>query len=134
MAAKPQKQTASTLVVSSPLATAFLNLADNRQIEIHDVEGLGKVGLKELSIGLRDDWSKIKEDSVIWLVQNTVCDPDTGELVLQQIDVARLKEIPSKIFDAVVSLVFKQNGFKTVSEIEAGAGSKELKNLETSQN
>lgn len=120
-------------VVESALALAFLNIADNRQIETHEIDGLGKIGLKELSVGLRDEWSKIKDDSIIWLVQNTVCDPESGEFVLKQIEVARLKELPSKIIDGVVDLVFKQNGFKVATKKEVRMESQELKNSEANQ-
>lgn len=127
MAAKSQKQTVSTVVATSPLATAFLNIAYNRAVDIHEIQGLGKVGLKELSVGLRDQWAKIKEDSLIWLLQQTICDPDTGEFVLKTIEVDRLKEMPTVVFEKLVDLVFEQNGFK-------GNGSEELKNLPADQN
>lgn len=126
MAAKPQK------AVTSALTTAFLNVAENRDIEIHDIEGLGKIGIKRLSIGARDAWIEQSDNQQIYLLQNTVCDPETGELVLDKIDIERLKDLPINIAEQIGKLVFKQNGFKTKEDY--GLESDELKNSKASQN
>lgn len=126
MAAKPKTQ--------NTLLTAFLNVAACGKPEIHEIAGLGKIGLKGLSIGSRDEWSTTENHSTIFLIQNTVCDPETGELVLKGIDVERLKELPASIVDLLVPLIFKQNGFKTVAEVKSEAESQELKNSEAGLN
>lgn len=125
MAVKSQK------TVTSALTDAFLNIAGNREIEIHEIEGLGTIGIKRLSIGARDAWLEKPENQQIRLMQSTVCDPETGELVLDKIDIERLKDLPVNIAEKIGELVFKQNGFKTV---KSGSESNELKNSEASQN
>lgn len=125
MAAKPQKSE------TSALASAFLNIVDNRDIEIHEISGIGKVGIKRLSIGGRDAWMEREDNQQIYLLQQTVCDPETGELVLDKIDIERLKGLPVDVAEELGLLIFKQNGFKTSRD--EGSESTELKNLEASQ-
>ena len=126
MAVKTQKN------VTPVLAAAFLKIADNREIEIHEIEGLGKIGIKRLSIGARDSWLEQTNDSQIYLLQRTVCDPETGELVLDKIDVERLKDLPVDVAENIGMLILKQNGFKTVKS--NSSESEEIKNSEASLN
>lgn len=116
------------------IAAAFMYSANNRDIEKHEVEGLGEVGLKKLSIGGREDWlrAELSEQPII-LIQNTVCDPITGELVLKELTPKQLKELPIPLVEELTKLIFKQNGFKTVAEAQAEKESEELKNLEADQ-
>lgn len=115
------------------LASLFLSMADNREIETHEIEGLGKVGIKKLSIAARDEWVAESENSTVCLLQNAVCDADTGDLVLKKIAVDRLKELPTSVVDALVEKIFKHNGIKTVKEAREEKQSEELKNSNADQ-
>lgn len=114
------------------LKEAFLNLGCTLKTETHEVEGLGPICLKELSVGLRDEWGNIdKDNSLVWLIQNTVCN-EAGEFVLKDVEPKRLKNMPVKVFEKIVDLIFAQNGFRVASS-QVEPGQEELKNLETSQ-
>ena len=115
------------------LASLFLSMADNREIETHEIEGLGKVGIKKLSIAARDEWVASDKDSTVCLIQNAVCDSETGELVLKKIAVDRLKELPTSVVDSLIEKIFKHNGIKTVKEAREEKQSEELKNSNADQ-
>lgn len=116
----------------SPLVSAFLKAADNRDIETHEIKLLGIVGIKKLSIAARDEWVAEKGNSSTCLLQNAVCDPATGELVLQKIERTRLAELPTDVVDELIEKIFKHNGIKTQKEMNQQQ-SQELKNSEASQ-
>lgn len=124
--------TANVIGLTS-VASLFLAAADHREIETHDIEGLGKVGIKKLSIAARDEWVASEKDSTICLLQNAVCDPDTGILVLKEIQLERLKELPTTIVDSLIEKIFKHNGMKTVKDLREEQQSVELKNSKADQ-
>lgn len=110
--------TKKTVIELPSLAAAFVKLAENRNIEVHEIEGLGKVGLKQLSISGRDRWLEEKDSSTACLLQSAVCDPETGELVLKHLSYEDIKELPMNIVDELARKIFKQNNFKTVKELK----------------
>jgi len=114
------------------LAASFVALSSAPKIEVHHINGLGEVGLKELTIENRDIWLKAQKENnnaTIVLLQCTVCEPETGELVLKQLSVDDLSQLPMSVVNNIVELVFKQNGIKTAKEQD----NEELKNSEANQ-
>ena len=122
-----------TLVVKSALATAFLQLAEKPVIEVHNIEGLGEVGLLQLSLSAQQKWSAAeKSKGSIVLLKNTVCDPETGDLVLNDLDDEKLQQLPLKVVNDILKHVFKQNGILTKTEQDQEP--EELKNSTADQN
>lgn len=120
-------------IVATALATAFLNLTEEKVIETHQIDGLGEIGLLQLSLSAQQQWSSAKEGmGSIVLLKNTVCDPATGDLVLKGIEDAKLQQLPIKIVNEIVKKVFKQNGILT--KTDKNEESEELKNSTADQN
>lgn len=128
--------------IASALASAFLDLSANPKIVTVEITGLGPIGLREISLKTRDDWlEKVKanEDQTIYLLQNSVCEPDTGELVLKQLSVEDLGGLPAHVVNQIVTEINQLNGFKTKDQIAAekaknDGDSEQLKNSEANQN
>ncbi|WP_151731858.1 hypothetical protein [Acinetobacter ursingii] len=122
--------TKSTLAIG--LAASFLQLAQASKIETHNIDGLGEIGIKELTIENRDIWMKAQKENnnpTVVLLQHTVCEPETGELVLKQVSVDDLKQLPMTVVNDIVGKVFKQNKIETAKTTQ----SEELKNSDASQ-
>lgn len=125
-----------TLTVASALATAFLQLAEKPVIEVHNIDGLGKIGIKQLSLAAQQEWAAAGRDlGLVTLIKNTVCDPETGELVLKQIPDDELKKLPLKVLSNITKKVYKQNDIvlKGDEKLEKDEPT-ELKNSEADQN
>lgn len=121
-----------TLAVKSALATAFLQLAEKPVIEVHNIEGLGEVGLLQLSLSAQQEWSAAEKNmGAVVLIKNTVCDPVTGELVLKELADEDLKKLPMKVLNIIVEKVYKQNGITTKGEEDREP--EELKNSPADQ-
>lgn len=119
-------------LIATGLAASFLAIANSPKIEVFNIDGLGQIGLKQLTIENRDTWLKAQKDNdnaTIVLLQCTVCEPETGELVLKQLSVDELRQLPMSVVNEIVEKVFDQNGIKT-SKDKADA---ELKNSEANQ-
>lgn len=116
-------------LAKSVLATAFLQLADNPVIEEHTIEGIGKIGLLQLSLAAQQKWSAAPKDmGTVVLLKNTVCDPETGVLVLESLSDKDLKRLPVPTLSLILEKVYKQNGLiKNKEEPE------ELKNSQADQ-
>lgn len=114
------------------LAAAFLALAENKDFVTDEVEGLGKIGLKRLSLADRDAWVEADKDSVAVIIKGSVCDPETGELSLKNLTNDQIKAIPGPIADELVKKIYKHNNIKTLADIqaekEAGQEPEQLKN------
>ncbi len=114
------------------VAAAFLALAENKDFVKDDVDGLGSIGIKKMSLADRDAWISAEKDSTSILIQSTVCDPETGELTLKGLSADQIKGIPAPIADQLVKKIYAHNGIKTLAEIqaekEAGTETEPLKN------
>ena len=124
-----------TLIEKSALATAFLQLAETPVIEVHNIESLGEIGIKQLSLAAQQEWAAAGNGlGLVTLIKNTVCDPETGELVLKQIPDDELKKLPLKVLNSITEKVYKQNGIalKGSSDSEKDE-SVELKNSQADQ-
>lgn len=119
-----------TSVVTAALASAFLQLAEKPVVEIHNIDGLGEIGLLQLSLAGQQKWSAAEKGmGAIVLLKNTVCDPATRELVLEQLSDEDLKKLPLKVLNYILEKVYVQNGIKTKGDEEEV----ELKNSKADQ-
>lgn len=117
-------------LAKSVLATAFLQLADNPVIEKHTIEGLGEIGLLQLSLAAQQKWSAAQKGmGTVVLLKSTVCDPETGVLVLESLSEEELKRLPVKILGLILDKVYKQNGITINNKEEP----EELKNSQADQ-
>lgn len=106
-------------VVTAALALAFLQLAEKPVVETHQIDGLGEIGLLQLSIAGQQKWSAAEKNmGAIVLLKNTVCDPETRELVLEQLSDEDLKKLPLKVLNSILEKVYVQNGIKTKADEE----------------
>lgn len=128
--------------INSALATAFLAMVDHPKIATVQIDGLGPIGIREMNLKTRDEWlektEKDKKNQTIFLLQSSVCEPETGELVLNQLTVEQLQGLPMNVINSIVTEINQLNGFKTKEQIEAekaqnGGDSEQLKNSETNQ-
>ena len=117
-------------LVKSALATAFLQLADKPVIEKHTIEGIGEIGLLQLSLAAQQKWSEApKGMGAVVLLRSTVCDPETGILVLDSLKGEELKRLPVKTFNSILEKIYKQNCMITKNKEEP----EELKNSQADQ-
>ncbi|ELW81964.1 hypothetical protein ACINWC743_1576 [Acinetobacter sp. WC-743] len=124
-----------TLSVTSALATAFLQLAENPVIEVHNIDGLGDIGIKQLSLAAQQEWASAGSGlGLVTLLKNTVCDPHSGDLVLKQLPDEELKKLPLPILNNIVEKVYKQNGIAMSGDKNNQSNeSVELKNSQADQ-
>lgn len=116
-------------LAKSVLATAFLQLADQPIIEKHTIEGIGEIGLLQLSLAAQQKWSAAPKDmGAVVLLKNTVCDPETGVLVLESLSEEELKRLPVKTLGSILDKVYKQNGMTKNKDVP-----EELKNSQADQ-
>ncbi|MDO7525708.1 hypothetical protein Q5M60_12150 [Acinetobacter baumannii] len=117
------------------LINKFLEITTKPHFEVVEVVQLGKIGLRQLTIATRDEWFDAqKNDSKTAfpiLMKNTVCDPETGDLVLLEIENEELRKLPAVVEKDLFSKICKANGIKTQAEAEQ---EEELKNSEAGQN
>ena len=117
-------------LVKVALATAFLQLAEKQVIEKHSIEGIGEIGLLQLSLAAQQIWSAApKNMGAVVLLKNTVCDPETGVLALDSLSDEELKSLPMKTFNSILEKIYKQNGIVTQNKEEQV----ELKNSQADQ-
>ncbi|EHU2604698.1 hypothetical protein AZH07_RS02215 [Acinetobacter baumannii] len=117
------------------LINKFLEITEKPRFEVVEVEQLGKIGLRLLTIETRDEWLEAQKNdpktAFPILMKNTVCDPDSGELVLQELETEQLRKLPAMVEKDLFSKICKANGIKTQAEAKQ---EEELKNSEAGQN
>lgn len=117
------------------LVNKFLEITAKPTFDVVEIVQLGKVGLRQLTIATRDLWTEAQKDNpktaVATLFQNTVCDPETGELALDEVEVEQLSKLPILVVNDLFLKICKANGIKTQEEVKQ---EQELKNSEPGQN
>lgn len=117
------------------LINKFLEITAKPNFEVVEVAQLGKIGLRQLTIATRDEWFEAQKNdpktAFPILMKNTVCDPETGELVLLEIENEQLRKIPALVENDLFSKICKANGIKTQAEAKQ---EQELKNSEAGRN
>ncbi|MDC5644056.1 hypothetical protein OFN05_15350 [Acinetobacter baumannii] len=117
------------------LINKFLEITEKPAIEVVEIEQLGKVGLRQLTIATREEWTEAQKNdpktAVGVLFKSTVCEPDSGELALVDLQEEQLLKLPIVVVNDLFLKICKANGIKTQDEIKQEV---ELKNSEADQN
>lgn len=117
------------------LINKFLEITEKPAIEVVEVEQLGKVGLRQLTIATREEWNEAQKNdpktAIGVLFKNTVCDPDSGKLALIEVEEEQLLKLPIVVVNDLFLKICEANGIKTQEQAKQEA---ELKNSEAGPN
>lgn len=126
----------------SKLVNAFLGTVGKKSSQIVEVPEVGQVGVfTSMTLQLRAEYfSERKDNDKIanaLLLQKTVFDPETEELILQKLSLDDINNLPTYVTDPLVKVALQAIGVtpemisqKATKETE----SQELKNSENDQN
>lgn len=103
----------------SKLVTAFLNVVGQNSKVVITVPEIGEVGIRQsMSMADRSSYwkdvaekeNKGKVNAV--LLQYTVCDPKTDELIFQALTIDQIMSLPTHVTDPMVEASFTAVGIK----------------------
>ena len=126
----------------SKLVNAFLGTVGKKSSQVVEVPEVGKVGVfTSMTLQLRAEYFAERKDNDkianALLLQKTVFDPETEELILQKLSLDDINNLPTYVTDPLVKVALQAIGVtpemisqKTTKETE----SQELKNSENDQN
>lgn len=126
----------------SKLVNAFLGTVGKKSSQIVEVPEVGKVGVfTSMTLQLRAEYFSERKDNAkianALLLQKTVFDPETEELILQKLSLDDINNLPTYVTDPLVKVALQAIGVtpemisqKATKETE----SQELKNSENDQN
>lgn len=126
----------------SNLVNAFLGTVGKKTSEIVEVPEVGKVGVfTSMTLQLRAEYFAERKDNDkianALLLQKTVFDPETEELILKKLSLDDINNLPTYVTDPLVKVALQAIGVtpemisqKATKETE----SQELKNSENDQN
>lgn len=122
------------------LVDMFLGAIGKPAISIIEVPELGKVGVRtSMLLGERSKFfaDRSSDTANALLLQKTVCDPTTGELVLSGLTLEQINSLPTHVVDPLLDMALPAIGIKKAAiekESEKLVEAEELKNSETDQN
>lgn len=113
------------------IVDAFLATIGKTAVEVIEVPGIGLIGVRtSLTLAERAQYvtdSKGKNDVAnALLLQNTVCDPDSHELIFKALTVEQINQLPITIVDPLIDKALLAIGVKPKQLEKAVA--EELKN------
>ena len=126
----------------SKLVNAFLGTVGKKSSQIVEVPEVGKVGVfTSMTLQLRAEYFAERKDNDkianALLLQKTVFDPETEELILKKLSLDDVNNLPTYVTDPLVKVALQAIGVtpemisqKATKETE----SQELKNSENDQN
>lgn len=126
----------------SNLVNAFLGTVGKKSSQIVEVPEVGKVGVfTSMTLQLRAEYFAERKDNDkianALLLQKTVFDPETEELILKKLSLDDINNLPTYVTDPLVKVALQAIGVtpemisqKATKETE----SQELKNSENDQN
>lgn len=126
----------------SKLVNAFLGTVGKKSSQVVEVPEVGKVGVfTSMTLQLRAEYFAERKDNDkianALLLQKTVFDPKTEELILQKLSLDDINNLPTYVTDPLVKVALQAIGVtpemisqKATKETE----SQELKNSENDQN
>lgn len=126
----------------SKLVNAFLGTVGKKSSQIVEVPEVGQVGVfTSMTLQLRAEYFAERKDNDkianALLLQKTVFDPETEELILKKLTLDDINNLPTYVTDPLVKVALQAIGVtpemisqKTTKETE----SQELKNSENDQN
>lgn len=122
------------------LVAMFLGAIGKPAMTIIEVPELGKVGVRtSMLLGERSKFyaDRSTDTANALLLQKTVCDPNTGDLVLAGLTLEQINSLPTHIVDPLLDMALPAIGIKKAvieKETEKLVEAEELKNSETDQN
>lgn len=117
----------------SKLVDMFLGTIGKPSLVAINVPEFGRVGVRtSMLLGERSSFfaDRTAETANALLLQKTVCDPETGDLVLASLSLDQINSFPTHIVDPLLDSAFLAIGIKNEGKTEG----EELKNSETDQN
>ena len=126
----------------SKLVNAFLGTVGKKSSQIVEVPEVGRVGVfTSMTLQLRAEYFAERKDNDkianALLLQKTVFDPETEELILKKLSLDDINNLPTYVTDPLVKVALQAIGVtpemisqKATKETE----SQELKNSENDQN
>ena len=122
------------------LVNMFLGAIGKPAMTVIEVPDLGKVGVRtSMLLGERSKFyaERTTDTANALLLQKTVCNPVTGDLVLVDLTLDQINSLPTHVVDPLLDMALPAIGIKkAVLEKEADKllEAEELKNSETDQN
>ena len=122
------------------LVEMFLGAIGKPAMTIIEVPELGKVGVRtSMLLGERSKFyaDRSTDTANALLLQKTVCDPNTGDLVLAGLTLEQINSLPTHVVDPLLDMALPAIGIKKAvieKETEKLVEAEELKNSETDQN
>lgn len=122
------------------LVEMFLGAIGKPAMTVVEVPELGKVGVRtSMLLGERSKFyaDRTSDTANSMLLQKTVCDPVTGDLVLAGLTLDQINSLPTHIVDPLLDMALPAIGIKKAvieKETEKLVEAEELKNSETDQN
>lgn len=126
----------------SKLVNAFLGTVGKKSSQVVEVPEVGKVGVfTSMTLQLRAEYFAERKDNDkianALLLQKTVFDPETEELILQKLSLDDINNLPTYVTDPLIEVAMQAIGV-TLEMIAQQATketeSQELKNSENDQN
>ncbi|MDM1274022.1 hypothetical protein [Acinetobacter indicus] len=125
----------------SNLVNAFLGTVGKKSSQIVDVPEVGKVGvLTSMTLQLRAEYFAERKDNDkianALLLQKTVFDPETDELILKKLSLEDINNLPTYVTDPLVRVALKAIGVTPemiAQQVNKEAESEELKNSANDQ-
>lgn len=117
----------------SKLVDMFLGTIGKPSLTVITVPDLGRVGVRtSMLLGERSSFfaDRTPESANALLLQKTVCDPETGDLVLSSLTLDQINSFPTHVADPLLDSAFLAIGIKKAEKPE----DEELKNSETDLN
>lgn len=122
------------------LADLFMGVIGKPAMTIIEVPELGRVGVRtSMLLGERSKFyaERTSATANALLLQKTVCDAVTGELVLDGFTLDQVNSLPTHVVDPLLDAAFSAIGIKKSDiqkKVEEDLESQELKNSENDQN
>lgn len=122
------------------LVEMFLGAIGKPAMTVVEVPELGKVGVRtSMLLGERSKFyaDRTTDTANAMLLQKTVCDPVTGDLVLAGLTLDQINSLPTHVVDPLLDMALQAVGIKKAvieQEAEKLIEAEELKNSETDQN
>lgn len=122
------------------LADLFMGVIGKPAMTIIEVPELGRVGVRtSMLLGERSKFyaERTSATANALLLQKTVCDAVTGELVLDGFTLDQVNSLPTHVVDPLLDAAFSAIGIKKSDiqkKVEEELESQELKNSENDQN
>lgn len=126
----------------SNLVNAFLGAVGKTAMQVIEVPEIGRVGVRT-SMLLSERAAYFAErknnDEIAnaLMLKKTVCDPDTGELILGELSLEQINNLPTHVTDPMVKVALEAIGVTKQmieAQVKKEAEPEELKNSENDQN